>query len=398
MNSQANLTRRYAIDWIRVLAILTVFLFHSTRFFDSGDWHVKNATTYLAADIWVAFLGHWMMPLIFVISGISTFYALGGRGAGKFLKDRALRLLVPLVVGMFTHIALQVYFERVTHGQFHGSFFEFLPHYFDGLYAFGGNFAWMGLHLWYLEMLFVFSLVCLPLLLWLRRGSGARPLHGLGEFLARPGTIYLLALPIMLALAAPDPEAPWATRAWGGWSLVACLLFFLYGFVLGAHEGVGQGIQRVRWVSLAAGLVLFGTLAGLVLSGGEPEYGQPRYTLVFSMYGLSAWCWILAILGFGLKHLTGNTPFLSYANQAVLPFYVLHQTVLLSVGYFVVGMPVPDLLKLGLISTSSFAIIVAIYEFLVRRNNILRILFGMKPLRRAVRPAAPSPVPQVAER
>jgi glucan biosynthesis protein C len=398
MTSQATPTRRYAIDWIRVLAILTVFLFHSTRFFDSADWHVKNATAYLGADVWIMFLAHWMMPLIFVISGLSTFYALGGRGAGKFVKDRALRLLVPLVAGIFTHVALQVYLERVTHGQFRGSFFAFLPHYFDGMYGFGGNFAWMGLHLWYLEMLFLFSLVCLPLLVWLKRGSGARALHGLGEFLARPGAIYLLALPIMLALATPDPEAPWAARLWGGWSLVTCLMFFLYGFVLAAHEGVGQAIQRRRWISLAAGVVLFGSLAVLVLNGGAPEYGQPRYTLGFAMFGLSAWCWILAILGFGLKHLTANTPFLGYANQAVLPFYVLHQTVLLSVGYFVVRMPLPDPLKLGLISASSFAIIGGIYEFLVRRNNVLRVLFGMKPLRRAVQPAAPSPVPQTAER
>lgn len=398
MNSQAIPTRRYAIDWIRVLAILTVFIFHSTRFFDSDDWHIKNATTYFGADVLVAFLSHWMMPLIFVISGISTFYALGGRGAGKFLKDRALRLLVPLVVGIFTHSALQVYFERVTQGQFRGSFFEFLPHYFDGLYGFGGNFAWMGLHLWYLEMLFVFSLACLPLLLWLKRGSGARLLHSLGEFLARPGAIYLLALPIMMALTALDPETPWAARWWGGWSLVACLLFFLYGFVLGAHEGVQQSIQRLRWVSLAAGVVLFATLAVLTITGGEAEYGEARYTLGFSMFGLSVWCWILAILGFGLKHLNLNTPFLGYANQAVLPFYVLHQTVLLSVGYFVVGWPIPDLLKLAVISASSFAIIAVTYELLVRRSNVLRILFGMKPLRRAVQPAARSPLQQVAER
>jgi len=123
---------------------------------------------------------------------------LGSRGAGKFLKDRTARLLVPLVVGIFTHAALQVYLERITHGEFRGSFIKFLPHYFDGLYAFGGNFAWMGLHLWYLGVLFVFSLICLPLLFWLKRGSGVRLLHRLGGFLARTGVIYFLALPIVL--------------------------------------------------------------------------------------------------------------------------------------------------------------------------------------------------------
>ena len=92
-SSAALSGRRYDLDWLRVLAILAVFVFHSGRFFDQGDWHVKNPTTYLGVQIWTTFLVNWIMPLIFVISGASTFYALGARGAGRFVKDRVLRLL-----------------------------------------------------------------------------------------------------------------------------------------------------------------------------------------------------------------------------------------------------------------------------------------------------------------
>src|SRR4029453_6989257 len=124
---QTESTRRYDLDWLRVLAISAVFVFHSGRFFDLDDWHVKNPTTYLGAQIWTDFQVQWLMPLVFLISGMSTFYALGTRGAGRFVKDRALRLLVPLLVGIFTHVMLQVYLERVSHGQFSGSFFAFIP-------------------------------------------------------------------------------------------------------------------------------------------------------------------------------------------------------------------------------------------------------------------------------
>lgn len=397
MSTQTTITRRYDIDWLRVLAILTVFIFHSTRFFDTDWWHVKNIYTYDGVDLWITFAANWMMPLIFVISGASTFYALGTRGAGKLLKDRAARLLVPLVVGIFTHAALQVYLERITHGEFRGSFFAFLLHYFDGLYALGGNFAWMGLHLWYLEVLFVFSLVCLPLLLWLKRGSGTHALHGLGEFLARPATVYLLALPIILSLSGLDPETPLGARPWGGWSLVPHLLFFLYGFLLVSHDGLQGSIRRLRWISLVAGLLLFVAHILLKTIGGDAAFGTPRYTLVYSLYGLSSWCWILAIWGFGMQHLNFSTPSLRYANEAVLPFYVMHQTVLLVVGYFVVGWAIPDLLKYGVITTSSFIIIIVLYKFLVRRSNLPRVLFGMKPLQRAAQPAGPSPLPQTAK-
>ena len=125
--------RRFDLDWIRVIAILTIFIFHTGRFFDPFDWHVKNVIEYEGMGIWSSFLVSWGMPLIFTISGASLFFSI--KGAGKFIKDKVLRLLVPLIVGVFTHAALGVYFERITHFQFSGSFWEFYPHYFDGFYG-----------------------------------------------------------------------------------------------------------------------------------------------------------------------------------------------------------------------------------------------------------------------
>ena len=165
--------RRYDIDWLRVLAILVVFVFHCGRFFDTGGWHVKNPVRHEVVEVWTGFLCSWLMPLIFVISGAGTFYALGSKAVARFARDRAARLVVPLIVGIFTHVSLQVYLERSSFGKFKGSFIEFYPHYFEGFYGFGGNFAWMGLHLWYLEMLFVFSMILLPLFLGLKGPTGA---------------------------------------------------------------------------------------------------------------------------------------------------------------------------------------------------------------------------------
>jgi peptidoglycan/LPS O-acetylase OafA/YrhL len=96
------------------------------------------------------------------------------------------------------------------------------------------------------------------------------------------------------------------------------------------------------------------------------------------LFCLNAWCLLLAIFGFGMKHLNVNTSFLKYANEAVLPFYILHQTILVALGYFVVQWAIPDGLKFFAILSSSFVISMCLYEFLVRRNNLLRILFGMK--------------------
>jgi glucan biosynthesis protein C len=121
------ITRRYDLDWLRVLAILTVFIYHTTRFFNSEWWLVKNPTSYLVMDVLETTLTNWIMALIFAISGASLLYALGKGGAGKFIKDKVLRLVVPLVtMGMVIFGSWQIYLSRLSHGEFSGSFFEFI--------------------------------------------------------------------------------------------------------------------------------------------------------------------------------------------------------------------------------------------------------------------------------
>jgi glucan biosynthesis protein C len=100
---------------------------------------------------------------------------------------------------------------------------------------------------------------------------------------------------------------------------------------------------------------------------------------------------VLAILGFGRKHLDLGGAFVAYANEAVLPFYILHQTVLLCVGYFVVRWDIPGLSRWLIILPASFALIMALYEFTVRRYNVMRFLFGMK-----LQPRASAAQPQEA--
>jgi len=141
-------------------------------------------------------------------------------------------------------------------------------------------------------------------------------------------------------------------------------------------------------------LILLVTLFGLFITYGEPSFGSPLYVPFFTLWGLWSWSWILAILGFGIKHLGFNKPILSHASEAVLPFYILHQPVLLVIGYFIVQLAIPDFAKWMIIFVSSFAIIMVLYEVTVRRFNVTRVLFGMKPLRKL--PSAQTSEPALA--
>jgi glucans biosynthesis protein C len=382
--------RRYDIDWLRVIAILAIFIYHCTRFFDTDDWSIKNPTTYVFVDVWKTFATSWGMPLILLISGASAFYALGKFSPGKYVKGLLVRLFVPLVVGIFTHAAFQVYLERLHKREYSGSFILFYPHYFDGMYGLGGNFAWMGLHLWYLEALFIFSLLCLPLFLFFKKsGIGKRILQAVADFLALPGAVFLLALPAIWLIQVLDPGT-WGKKDLGGWSVVIYPLFFIIGFVIASNRRLQERIQAMRWLSLCLGLVLTGAYLFAEFTSRTQFVYVSGFKTADLLVSPVAWCCLLVVLGFGMKHLSFTNPFLKYANEAVLPFYILHQTVIVCLGYFVVSWAIPDLLKFLFILPASFLVSLGLYEYLVRRVHLLRFLFGMKVLPRS-KAAMPGP-------
>jgi fucose 4-O-acetylase-like acetyltransferase len=114
--------RDFAIDWLRVFSMGMIFLFHCARYFDNQGWHVKNPQTDEVISFFVLFLSQWIMPLFFILSGISTYYILGFRKTGAFIKSRFTRLLVPFIFGTLVLIPPQVYIERFSNNQFIGSF------------------------------------------------------------------------------------------------------------------------------------------------------------------------------------------------------------------------------------------------------------------------------------
>lgn len=378
--------RRFYLDWLRVIAIASIFFFHSTRFFTAEDWHVHNAISYPAIDAVAQLPVLWAMPLIFLVSGAATFFSLRPGRVGRFVKNRFLRLAVPLLVAIPTHVALQVYLERLTHGQFQGSFFQFMAHYFDGLYFFGGDLAWFGMHLWYLEILFLLSLILLPLLLGLQIAMRGRLLQAVGRGLALPGAIYLLAVP---CYAIEKSQGSDSFLNLGGWSLPSYVVFFLAGYLIASSDRLEERIRRGRWPSLIAGVAFF------VLWELQGSAGWEFVDYLVSPRILAAWCLLLGCVGLAIEHLKAPRPLLAYASEAVLPFYILHQTVLLCIGFYVVRWPIPDLVKWAIITPVSLAIILVLYEFLVRRFNGLRFLFGMRVVaRRAAQPQTLAPVEQ----
>ena len=369
MNIQKK--RYHDLDWLRVLGMVGIFLFHNARFFNDEDWHVKNNVLDFGMSVFVSTLNQFIMPLFFILSAMAIYYALKHRTDREFMRERVIRLLIPLIFGILFLIPPQVHIERLTHGEFQGSFFEFLPHYFDGWYGFGGNFAWMGLHLWYLLMLFVFSGLMLPVFQRLNRSDTS----SIADFFSRPFGIYLFFIPMAIVemLVSLSPETI-GRRDFGGWSPLTYLIIFILGYILMTDERYRHTIERVRFISLTFSLLAKTIGFTLVLALDVSTY-HPIFSWIRAF---NTWVWLLTFLGFASRHLNYTNNFLKYANDAVLPFYILHQTVIVVIGFFIMNWSLPVFPKYLLLATSSFIIIMLLYEVFVQRVNALRFLFGMK--------------------
>lgn len=371
-----HIQRRYDLDWLRVLAFSGVFFYHCSRFFNSSGWHIKNAETSGIIDIFTGIFDLFGMPLIFAISGASIYFALHSGEAGRFLRQRVMRLLIPLVVGILVLAPPQVYLDRLTHGVFNGSFIEFIPHYFQP-----SNFAWNGVHLWYLEYLFIFTLALLPLFLWLKRPVGERVLGYLGNFSKRTGAIFLWALPIIILSVVVDPFGilkPSPSEA-----LLRLVMFpipMIYGYLIFAANDIQQAIIRQRRTSfiLSIGLTIISLLVSMGLTKWNWSFSLPTYTLLMTGSSMLIWCYLLAIFGYGMRYLSVQKQSLTYANEAVLPFYILHQPVILIIGYFIIPMQLPIIIKYLIITPVAFGITIGWYEYGIRRINLLRRAFGLK--------------------
>lgn len=162
-------------------------------------------------------------------------------------------------------------------------------------------------------------------------------------------------------------------QSFGGWSLLTYLMFFITGFFLSLDVRFRDTIEnhRIHALLIAVGITLLGVLSYMYDPGSIDKYED-------ILTATASWCWLLAIFGFGSRYLTFNHPILKYANEAVLPFYILHQTVIVIFGFRMINWELGVTAKYLLLSLSSFLTIMLVYEFLIRRINLMRFLFGMK--------------------
>ncbi len=392
------------LDALRALIVVGLIFFHSALVFDArDDYYVKNAQTTdlsLVAAVGVV----WAMPLLFLVAGTAAWHSLRRRGTAGFARERLRRLLVPLVFATFTIIPLPQWLRlRAADSGYQESYSRFLQRFFqvhldvtEFPFVVRGQYFETG-HLWFIVLLLVFSYLLLPLFAWLLTEPGKRAIDSLMSPVRRRGVVLLGAVPIATVSALVGLEEGFA--AWSRW---AYLLFFLYGFLVAAHEPTRAAMRRDAVVAAVLGVVLFVAAgAAFVVAGDwslDPLTAMASVAVVGRVvYGAAGWCWLVAIVGLldrrrhPARESGASVPaaeseavrprrrWHTYLSDAVLPLYILHQPIVVAVAFGVVRWKAPIPVKYLALVTASLVLTFTVYDLFVRRARVTRFLFGLRP-------------------
>ena len=372
-------TRRYDLDWLRIIAFGLLIFYHVGMFYVTWGWHVKSIYASPLAEPLMRIVNPWRLALLFFISGVAIRFATDkARSLGRFARSRLARLGLPVLFGMYVWVMPQAYYQLRQSGEFTGSIFAFYPDYVKLEQVFSTiTPTWN--HLWYLVYLLAYILITLPLLPWLRRVPQSRVWQSL---VSRPVVfVALFILPFVVVETWLTPIYPTTHAFVGDWANHAHrFMIFLIGFFAAKDVTFWRSVEKT-WkyapaLAVAAWLLLNNTQP-VAAWLGQFLPGTP-VRLLFSYAGiLYAWSCILTLLGIGQRFLNHESRILRYLTSAIFCYYVLHQTIIVIAGFYLTELQLgamPEFLALTLITILGCMLG---YEVL-RRVPGAGILFGVR--------------------
>ncbi|WP_340063599.1 acyltransferase [Ascidiimonas aurantiaca] len=363
--------RRYDIDWWRVIAILAVYLHHIGMPFNGDGFHIMNEESSKLLDDLMVFFEQFRLPMLFLISGTGTVYAFSKRNWIQFIKERSYRLLIPLFFGILFIVPPQTFFENRE--QF-TSYFSF---YNDLLSHIEVN------HLWFIGNLFWMSAACIPIILYLRSSRSDILKKYLSFMATKKYGILLWGVLLILIKILSKKYYPGDSKSILN---LSSTLYFGYYFIAGivfASSGIlWQYLLKHRKTNFYLALIcsmVFYTYYYLPDEIVSPYLSlTTQWNIWYAVSGITGWSWIITALGYGQVWFNKRSMLLSKMNEAIYPFYILHQTVIVLLAYYLVQLDLSIGVKMLLLLALSFPVIVLIYRFIVYPFRITRVLFGMR--------------------
>ncbi len=381
-SATAVATRRHDLDWVRIGAFLLLVPYHVGMYYVTWDWHIKSPVVSHALEPLMILSAPWRLALLFLISGVATAFMLQRVEQG-FLRKRSARLLLPLLFGMLVIVAPQSYFEvrEKLPGGYAESYLTFWGRYLAGDGSFCRDGDCLALptwnHLWFVVYLWVYTTLLVG---WraLRLDRASRWVRARLQG-ASPWRVLLwpaLAFVLFRLLLFPAFDSSHALVD-DFYNHAQYLLAFVLGYLAAQSTPVWDAVQRARWP--AAWLSLAGAAFLFVYFSVYADSVPPAALLWFQrvVFATFGWSVIVTILGFASRIPFRDSAAKRYLTIAVFPFYILHQTLIILIAWWLRRFEMSPVLEGMVLIVATFAIGLVAFE-IIRRIAGLRVLFGLR--------------------
>ncbi|HEU5291199.1 MAG TPA: acyltransferase [Cyclobacteriaceae bacterium] len=342
--------RRYFIDWVRVIAIGLLLIYHVAIGFQPWGMmiaFITNSTSWNSLWIPMMMLNVWRIPLLFFVSGMGVYFAMQNRNWKQLLQERTFRIWLPFVFGMFCIVPLHLFLWQ---------------HYYnlDMKYTFDPG------HLWFLANIFIYVIVFSPLFIYLKRNENGKLAKGIAKLFRTPfGLIPVIAaFTLEAVILKPFPYEMYA-MTWHGFILGLLAFFFGFCFVL-SGSGFWNMIMKFKWMFVSIAITLF------VIRLLYWKMNTPLYLLV-----TESQCWVISVFAFAFQYLNRGGNVLAYLSQAAYPVYILHMLFLYLGSMLIFPTTIDVRIQFVLVLLFTLAGCFGAFE-VIRRLKWIRLLFGLK--------------------
>ncbi|AZQ84774.1 acyltransferase [Colwellia sp. Arc7-635] len=365
-----NTVRLSELDWLRVILIFAVFLHHVCMPFNGDGWHIMNSESSKLLDDIMVYFEQFRLPILFFISGVGSVILLSKVSAKKFTLDKVTRLLIPLLIGSLLIVPPQTYIENIDKFQSYWQEFPKLALNFETN------------HLWFIEYLFVFALLAIPLNFIFHSRLGSSVVSSVEKLAKFKGGLFLLvvvliSVKIYFSLMFPSDDNKIENLS----SSMYYFVFFISGMIFIRNNNIWQAIREQRLcnlIILSLSTIIF---YAYYYSPDLSEYLSldARWSIWWLVCCLVAWSALLTILGYAQYYLAKTPKWLHLSNELIYPFYIFHQTVIVVIGFYVITWQTSIPIKIMSLFGLSFIVTSLICFYIIKPFNVLRFMFGLKP-------------------
>ncbi len=341
--------RRYDIDWLRVIAIALLLIYHAVISFQ--PWGVffgfiQNEKSIETLWIPMSMLNVWRIPLLFFVSGMGVCFAMKKRSWKQLISERSRRILLPLLFGMFVIVPLHVLIWQNYYSQ-------------DLAYQISRG------HLWFLGNIFVYVLLLFPVFYYLSSNSNNGFMLVMQIVFQNPFGILVVILPFVLETFIVNPESfEIYAMTWHGFYIG--LLAFSFGFLFVKSGSVFWAtVLKWRWLYVTVA-IFFYFIRLLIFELEAPSY----------LVAIESVFWLYAVFGFAYKYLNKGSAVLSYLSKAAYPIYIVHMIFQYLACVWIMPLDLPVSFKLMGVIAISFIGSYLFYELFIRRIKLVRLFFG----------------------